>query len=135
MLMTLPELDAALPLASREGLLEHAWVDRDLSWLEFNRRVLHEALDERTPLLERVKFLAIFTANLDEFYMKRVASCAASQASSTGRPPWRAPAPAPPASTPRAGLGAAGALLHHVLRPAPSKASCGALLRERRTRG
>jgi polyphosphate kinase len=72
MLMTLPELDAALPSASREGLLEHAWVDRDLSWLEFNRRVLHEALDERTPLLERVKFLAIFTANLDEFYMKRV---------------------------------------------------------------
>ncbi|NMQ20551.1 polyphosphate kinase 1 [Candidatus Competibacter phosphatis] len=60
------------PLAPREGLLAHAWVDRDLSWLEFNRRVLHEALDERTPLLERLKFLAIFTSNLDEFYMKRV---------------------------------------------------------------
>src|SRR5262245_13817934 len=50
-----------------------AWLDRDLSWLEFNRRVLHEALDDRTPLLERVKFLAIFTANLDEFFMKRMA--------------------------------------------------------------
>ena len=47
-------------------------LDRDLSWLEFNRRVLHEAIDPRTPLLERVKFLAIFSANLDEFFMKRV---------------------------------------------------------------
>jgi polyphosphate kinase len=47
-------------------------LDRDLSWLEFNRRVLHEALDERTPLLERLNFLAIFTSNLDEFVMKRV---------------------------------------------------------------
>src|SRR5262245_6942702 len=46
-------------------------LDRDLAWLEFNRRVLHEAVDERTPLLERVKFLAIFSSNLDEFFMKR----------------------------------------------------------------
>src|SRR5262245_9239147 len=53
--------------------LGRALVDRDLSWLEFNRRVLHEALDERTPLLERVKFLAIFSSNLDEFFMKRIA--------------------------------------------------------------
>jgi polyphosphate kinase len=47
-------------------------LDRDLSWLEFNRRVLHEAVDDRTPLLERALFLAIFTSNLDEFVMKRV---------------------------------------------------------------
>lgn len=52
---------------------QELWLDRDLTWLEFNRRVLAEALDERTPLLERLKFLAIFTSNLDEFFMKRIA--------------------------------------------------------------
>jgi len=51
--------------------LPEVWIDRDLSWLDFNWRVLAEALDERTPLLERAKFLAIFTSNLDEFFMKR----------------------------------------------------------------
>ncbi|HEX4523343.1 MAG TPA: polyphosphate kinase 1 [Casimicrobiaceae bacterium] len=56
----------------RKALLEHAWLDRDLGWLAFNDRVLHEAFDERTPLLERLKFLAIVTSNLDEFFMKRV---------------------------------------------------------------
>jgi len=55
-----------------KGLAE-VWIDRDLSWLDFNYRVLAEALDERTPLLEKAKFLAIFTSNLDEFFMKRVA--------------------------------------------------------------
>ena len=48
------------------------YLNRELTWLAFNKRVLHEAEDERTPLLERVKFLAIVASNLDEFYMKRI---------------------------------------------------------------
>ena len=48
------------------------YLNRELTWLAFNRRVLHEAQDPRTPLLERVKFLAIVNANLDEFFMKRI---------------------------------------------------------------
>ncbi|MCC8988200.1 MAG: polyphosphate kinase 1 [Candidatus Contendobacter sp.] len=48
------------------------YLNRELTWLAFNRRVLHEAQDERTPLLERVKFMAIVSSNLDEFFMKRI---------------------------------------------------------------
>ena len=52
--------------------VEPRFTNRDLSWLDFNDRVLHQALDEQLPLLERVKFCAICASNLDEFFMKRV---------------------------------------------------------------
>ena len=55
-------------------VLHDPYFDRDLSWLAFNDRVLQEASDPRVPLLERIKFLAIYSSNLDEFYRVRVAS-------------------------------------------------------------
>lgn len=71
------------------------YLNRELSWLEFNRRVLSEALDKRTPLLERLKFMAIFSSNLDEFFMVRIAAlkqqvaAGVTKLSVDGRNPWQ----------------------------------------------
>ena len=75
-----PAADGDAPTARGAGTPEcrietdspQCYLNRELTWLEFNRRVLHMAEDENTPLLERVKFLAIVSSNIDEFFMKRI---------------------------------------------------------------
>ena len=73
-----PAVEAPTPVAEVTELPEwdldshELYLNRELTWLEFNRRVLHEAQDERNPLLERVKFVGIVSSNLDEFFMKRI---------------------------------------------------------------
>ncbi len=69
------------------------YLNRELSWLDFNARVLAEALDPRVPLLERLKFLSIFSTNLDEFYMVRVAGLRRRVAAGAAAEP---PDPLPP---------------------------------------
>src|SRR2546429_4927943 len=64
---------ALAPAATETGTDPSLYLNRELSWLDFNDRVLQLAEDARLPLLERAKFCAIYTTNLDEFYMVRVA--------------------------------------------------------------
>lgn len=71
--MTDVHLSIDLPAVRIDLRHPSLYLNRELSWLEFNGRVLHEALDSRTSLLERLKFLSIFSSNLDEFFQIRVA--------------------------------------------------------------
>src|SRR5436305_2452463 len=71
-IIQLPETGAETPPEKRFSAPEN-FINRELSWLEFNRRVLEEAQDPTQPLIERVKFLCIFSSNLDEFFEIRVA--------------------------------------------------------------
>ncbi len=64
---------SSIPITSLTSLESARYLGRDVTWLSFNERVLHMATDASVPLLERVRFLTIFSSNLDEFFMKRFA--------------------------------------------------------------
>jgi polyphosphate kinase len=104
-------MSEAAPLLEAEDrdVSPEEFLNRELSWLEFNRRVLHEALDARTPLLERVRFLCIFSSNLDEFFMKRVAVLRRQAASGRLKP-------TPDGLTPEQQLSAIRAVVAELLR-------------------
>src|SRR5256885_4822474 len=80
-IIPLPDIAAETPTTNLSA--PQNFINRELSWLEFNRRVLEEAQDASQPLMERVKFLSIFSANLDEFFEIRVAGIKQQIASGT----------------------------------------------------
>ncbi len=85
------------------------FVNRELSWLEFNRRVLRQGFNEHLPALERLKFFAIFSANLDEFFMVRVAGLMQQRAAGVRRKDKSG-------MTPRRQLGEIGRIAHELVR-------------------
>ncbi|MDZ4830245.1 MAG: polyphosphate kinase 1 [Phycisphaerae bacterium] len=87
------------------------FLNRDIQWLEFNRRVLAQAKDARLPLLERVRFLSIFASNLDEFFMKRVGGLRRQLDAGVGSPPWEPLTPAQQLAAIRANV---ESLVHEV---------------------
>jgi polyphosphate kinase len=92
---TPPTARTQTPVVDRELLAPDLYLNRELTWLSFNLRVLHEGEDRRTPLLERVKFLAITASNLDEFFMKRIGGLKQQEGARMpeltvdGRTPWQ----------------------------------------------
>ena len=78
-------------MPTRTLTAESRLLNRELSWVEFNARVLDLAADEAQPLLERVKFCSIFSSNLDEFFMVRVAGLMGQEAAGFARALGRRP--------------------------------------------
>src|SRR5579863_2471465 len=108
--MSEPEPDQRFRPHRSEEVVEakDLFLNRELSWLEFNRRVLAEAQDPNTPLLERLKFVGIFDNNLDEFFMKRVGGLKQQLASNVRELP-------PDGRTPRQQLAEINALVRPML--------------------
>ncbi len=91
----IPPLATHVPTQLNNLRAPELYLNRELTWLQFSYRVLNEARDRRTPLLERVKFLAIAAGNMDEFFMKRIGGlkqqigAGVAKLSIDGRTPWQ----------------------------------------------